>query len=426
MVLDCKTGEGISPSPRELPVIRFPWWQIGLVLLFHVASEWKPLCLLHFAFDDRIYHYFEWINDGKDSLRMQPLLLRLFALGLFAAACFGQNVSGNVKMVNVDPTGSCGFPQPLQFNMANQALWGCGTDAAWHGPSNTSGGGVGSAAQIVYKFSGTNDVLCAHGADASIAGVVCNNSVDLVPASGINTFANDYQFPANVFQTGTRYRVTYEFVSWTSATTAQNWIFQTYYGNTLNNTATTGVLVWSESGTATISAGLAHAGWQMVCDVVSLSTTTMQISCINPAISNATLTANFNSVYNVTVATGTSKYLPIGFRWTSTNGVASGTYTIGGSITGTIGQTCTLTALNGTGGSGATATVALTGTNTIAGGTALVITNTGISYTGASTTATLGSGTATCSGTATIVTVLGATQGNALMKVGEIVELINP
>ena len=85
--------------------------------------------------------------------------------------------------------------------------------------------------------------------------------------------------------------------------------------------------------------------------------------------------------------------------------LASGTYTSGGAIVGTATQTCTLTAFNG-GGNSATATVALTGINTIAGGTALVVTNVGSQFTSAPTSATLGNGTATCSGTATIATVL--------------------
>ena len=91
--------------------------------------------------------------------------------------------------------------------------------------------------------------------------------------------------------------------------------------------------------------------------------------------------------------------------------LSSGTYTSGGSITGTVGQTCTLTAFNG-GGSGATATVALTGSNVIAGGTAITVTAAGTQYTSAPTSATLGNGTATCSGTATIATVLNVPASN--------------
>lgn len=98
-------------------------------------------------------------------------------------------------------------------------------------------------------------------------------------------------------------------------------------------------------------------------------------------------------------------------------GLSSGTYTSGGSISGTVGQTCTLTTFATPTVTNATATVALTGTNTIAGGTALVVTNTGMGASGTalgSTSATLGSGTATCSGTAVIATTMGGAQGNAL------------
>lgn len=90
-------------------------------------------------------------------------------------------------------------------------------------------------------------------------------------------------------------------------------------------------------------------------------------------------------------------------------GLASGTYTSGITATGTVGQTCSLTSFNGS-GSGATATVALNGTNTIAGSTALVVTANGTGYTGSITSATAGNGTATCSGTATVSTVKNSVQ----------------
>jgi hypothetical protein len=84
--------------------------------------------------------------------------------------------------------------------------------------------------------------------------------------------------------------------------------------------------------------------------------------------------------------------------------VASGTYTSGGTTAGT--GTCTLSSFNG-GGTGATASVPITG-GVIAGGATLTITAAGTQYTSAPTSATLGSGTGTgvCSGTATIATVL--------------------
>ncbi len=80
------------------------------------------------------------------------------------------------------------------------------------------------------------------------------------------------------------------------------------------------------------------------------------------------------------------------------------TYTSGGTISGSKGQTCDLSDFAGV--VGATATVALTGSNTIASGTQLTITNPGYGATTAPTTATLSNGTATCSGTANVNTEL--------------------
>lgn len=95
----------------------------------------------------------------------------------------------------------------------------------------------------------------------------------------------------------------------------------------------------------------------------------------------------------------------------TTNGsVTSGTYTSGGSISGTVSQTCSVTGFNNS--STATATVALTGSNTIDSGTALGMLIAGTGATSPPTSATLGNGTATCSGTAVITTVLGTTMGS--------------
>jgi hypothetical protein len=83
--------------------------------------------------------------------------------------------------------------------------------------------------------------------------------------------------------------------------------------------------------------------------------------------------------------------------------VKSATYTSGGTVTGTSGKTCVATFVGGT--TDGTATITLTGTNTIAANTAFVITAGGI-YATTPTTATLSNGTATCSGTATVSAVM--------------------
>ncbi|HUI83511.1 MAG TPA: hypothetical protein VL240_04765, partial [Candidatus Binatia bacterium] len=82
----------------------------------------------------------------------------------------------------------------------------------------------------------------------------------------------------------------------------------------------------------------------------------------------------------------------------------SPTYTSGGTIRGSTGQTCNLSSFNGV--NGAMATVALTGSNTIASGTHLTITSPGSGATVPPTTAALSNGTATCSGTANVITAL--------------------
>jgi len=94
----------------------------------------------------------------------------------------------------------------------------------------------------------------------------------------------------------------------------------------------------------------------------------------------------------------------------------SPTYTSGGTIIGSTGQTCGLSNFNGV--TGATATITLTGTNTIASGTQLTITAEGIGATTPPTTATLSNGTASCSGTANVVTALTPIAGLGLGVVG--------
>ena len=95
---------------------------------------------------------------------MKKLLLFL----AFASAAWAQNVSGNVKMVQVDPSGSCGYPQAMQFNMANQALWGCGTDAAWH---NISGGSGGTG---VASFSGDGTLITNVSSTGAVTATLTN------------------------------------------------------------------------------------------------------------------------------------------------------------------------------------------------------------------------------------------------------------
>lgn len=87
-----------------------------------------------------------------------------------------------------------------------------------------------------------------------------------------------------------------------------------------------------------------------------------------------------------------------------TGALAFAEYSSGGTITGTTGQTCNVGTFNNS--STATATVALTGTNTIAALTIMTIVSGGTGATAAPTTAVLSSGTATCSGTVNLTNVV--------------------
>jgi hypothetical protein len=133
--------------------------------------------------------------------------------------------------------------------------------------------------------------------------------------------------------------------------------------------------------------------------------TTLQLLQYTTASSPNPCWQAYSQIPSVLYATANSSDQVSGANETST-GLASGTYTSGITATGTTGQTCVLTGFNDS-LTKAIATVALTGTNTIAGSTALVIIAAGTGASGAPTSATATSGTASCSGTATVSTVLG-------------------
>ena len=80
------------------------------------------------------------------------------------------------------------------------------------------------------------------------------------------------------------------------------------------------------------------------------------------------------------------------------------TYVSGGSFSGSVNQTC-LVAFNG-GSTAASGTLPLTGTNTVAAGTSIILDVTGGGFSGPATSATLSNGTATCSGTITLTSTL--------------------
>ena len=152
----------------------------------------------------------------------------------------------------------------------------------------------------------------------------------------------------------------------------------------LNNTTGTGAIALNTSPTFN---GLTDTGTTAL-TVANIATET---------VTNATCTGTCTG-FSTSLSPQSSFVNPYAY-----GGIGVGKYTSGITTVGTTGQTCILTFAN-TGSSGpGTATIALTSTNSIAGGTAYVVTNAGSVTTTSYTTATVTAGTATsCSGPATV------------------------
>jgi hypothetical protein len=146
-------------------------------------------------------------------------------------------------------------------------------------------------------------------------------------------------------------------------------------------------------------------------------------SGIDPTYSSATKTPTYSSGGTITGSKGQTCNLS-NFGVGGSSGIEpdyspvtnSPTYTSGGTIIGSQGQTCELSDFNGV--TGATATVTLTGTNLIVSGAHLIITSEGSGASTPPTTATLSNGTASCSGTANVITALTGVSGIGQSVVG--------
>ena len=252
---------------------------------------------------------------------------------------------------------------------------------------------------ITYTNASATGAAWVSGGHISIG--CSNQSTDGTTATN---FATTFAVPANSFGVGNILKVLANASLYTPATTGTgSFEPQWSYGATK---------VWGAGGFTANSAGTTNVAFGNELNLVSLSSTLFTASSPTYTINGHAQTATQNVVnYPLAVTTTSNQNILFGVTMQAT-AVASGTYTSGITATGTATQTCTLTTFNN--GSTATATVALTGTNTIAGGTALVITAAGDSATAAPTSATAGSGTATCSGTAVIATVLQAAPGYAV------------
>lgn len=271
---------------------------------------------------------------------------------------------------------------------------------------NTTTGYNGGPFMVASTTSTTITVTSAANPGAGTAGgtlsLYCSNQVT-DGSAGFTAFATTYTLPANTWGVSIpNLTITKQYAAYSAAAgTVPFTQFSDLMGSTNYFSSSQGL---TGSANAKGAAGV-HVEY---------------LSAVSPTL--IAVSTGFAQVGNTSTADGNGLTSPIptttnaarSFVWRlkyQPTGVVSGTYTSGITATGTVGQTCALTAFNNS--STATATVALTGTNTIAASTALVITARGTGNGTAPTSATAGNGTATCSGTATIATVLGGAPGYA-------------
>lgn len=174
----------------------------------------------------------------------------------------------------------------------------------------------------------------------------------------------------------------------------------------LSATATVYVHLHLDQVQAVVGSGCTSSGQVIAISGLAFSTTAPGCSPSAPCDITSTVGPFSFGTNDSLVASSSS-----GIQSTFSSNTNTPTYTSGGTITGSKGQTCDLSAFNGV--VGATATVALTGTNTIASGTQLTITAPGHGASTAPTTATLTNGSATCSGTAVVQTAITSGQFTA-------------
>jgi hypothetical protein len=242
----------------------------------------------------------------------------------------------------------------------------------------------------------------------------CNNSSDGTSATNFSTLA---AIPGGTFGTNVTLHVDALVAAWNSgasgvstATFANANPSMAYGATTIFSSSApsfaSAFFFFPQAGASYISSSVAQ--WLSFL-VHSPAAGTIYAGTLNP-----TESGGWNGTVPTVTSTASNQNLAVGIQFAS-QGLKSGTYTSGITAVGSATQTCTLTSIGSV--TGATATVALTGTNTIAGGTAIVVTNTGqgSDSVSAPTTATIGSGTATCTGSsATLSTILGGSQGAAM------------
>lgn len=264
---------------------------------------------------------------------------------------------------------------PAGLNTSGTAFY---TVTAWTATTLTF-----ASLPATWTSGGTVFLGCQNTSNAtSTVGYFANNTYNITALTAGNTFTQRYQ------------------MAYWSSTTAPSITFYHKLGTNA---------VISGEGTGVPQGGTSANGAVVVWTDTAISSTQVIPTLVSASFS--TVVAGHVSAGPITVPS--SGALQMGIVYTATGLASITSYTSGATVTGSIGQTCTLGSFNSS-LSGAAVTATLTASNTLAGAT-FVVTNTGYGATAAPTTATVSSGTATCSGTATLVSVLGPAQGNAVL-----------
>ncbi|MGA3026489.1 MAG: hypothetical protein ABSF98_17125 [Bryobacteraceae bacterium] len=281
------------------------------------------------------------------------------------------------------------------------------------GTINASGGAITS---LTFTNGGTkftaNPTTFSTGSGGSGAVVAfssCGNTSD--PTTSIVTFpgsygtTSTYTIPAYYMVQGRGLTFSYKLREWSPAT-AQNRSLR------LTTSGGSSISAWnnySQSASASMVGMTEALGFSMY--ALDAAGTTM--GSPDTTIMSGVTSTLMEGTTGEPVHLGTSAHTAVAaiqYSPTSDGGLRSLNYVSGATVTGGVGQTCTLNTFNNGLGSTPTVTATLTAANTLTGAT-FAISNAGYGGTAAPTTANVASGTATCSGAG--VNIAGSTLGGA-------------
>jgi hypothetical protein len=225
----------------------------------------------------------------------------------------------------------------------------------------------------------------------------CSNSADAI---GTAAYATNNAYTISSLVAGSSYSQKYQLQYWTPTGAQLAYFWQEYGGTVVYKNSSTQALLASASGrlgSVWFTDSAPTSAWML---------STMDLAALG------TSTPNYTSGLTSPIPAASSGALEMGLYF-SANGLGSVTSASGGTISSiTAGQTCTLGTFNDSLTNGS---VTVTFANNASwSGATFTVTNTGYGATVAPTSASLSSGTGTCSGTPTLVTVLGGAQGTAI------------